>query len=111
MKPKKERSPWRWLLLIPIQLAITVVLFIAGGAIDLAIFSGGEGHGHGVPIFSVLLPILALAVTAIVIVVALTGLIVGLARRGKRRKREAAEEANGTGANAREEQNELQNDP
>ena len=93
MKPKKERSPWRWLLLIPIQLVITALLFVLGAVIDAAIFSKAEGQGHGMPVFSMLLPLLGLIVTAVVVVVALTGLIVGLVRRGKGRKMSEQEEA------------------
>ena len=77
MTPKKERSPWLWLLLIPVQLVILVLSFLGGASLDLAIFSGGgETVGHGVPIFSVLFPLIALVVTVIVILVAIVGLIV-----------------------------------
>ena len=93
MKPKKERSPWLWLLLIPIQLVIAAALFAAGAALDAAIFSGGEGQGHGMPIFSVILPLLAVAVTAVVVIVAVTGLIVGLVRRSRRRRAQTEAEA------------------
>ena len=89
MRPQKERSPWRWLLLIPAQLVIAALMVWAGLALDSAIFSGagsGEVHGHGVPIFSALLPLIAGIVTVIVVLVALIGLIVGLVRRARRRR-------------------------
>lgn len=89
MKQKRERSPWLWLLLIPIQLVLGALTYFAGISLDLAIFSGGEGQGNGMPIFSVLLLIIAAVVTVIVVIVAIVGLIVSLVRRNRRR-REAA---------------------
>ena len=86
MEPRKERSPWLWLLLIPAQLVILVLSLLGGASLDAAIFSGGSGQGHGVPIFSVLLPLLAGLCTVIAVIVALVGLIVGLVRRSRRRR-------------------------
>jgi len=91
-KPKKERSPWLWLLLIPAQLAIAAASLPVGAALDAAIFSGGEGQGHGMPVFSVLLPAAALVVTAAAAVVALTGLTVSLVRRARRRRARARQD-------------------
>ncbi len=93
MKQKRERSPWRWLLLIPIQLVIGALTYYAGVRLDLAIFSGGEGQGHGMPIFSILFLIIVAVVTVIVIIVAIVGLIVSLVRRSRRRREEAARPA------------------
>ena len=89
MKPRKERSPWLWLLMIPAQLVILLLSVYGGAALDAAIFAhGGDAQGHGIPIFSVLLPLVAGAVTVAVIIAAVALLIVGLARRSRRRKRE-----------------------
>ena len=97
MKPKKERSPWLWLLLIPIQLVVAVLLFIAGALLDAGLFSGAEGQGHGMPVFSLLLTILAAAGTVIAILVALIGLTVSLIRRSKRRRRAAENQLDNMG--------------
>ena len=88
MKPKKERSPWLWLIPIPIQLVILALTFFGGIAIDAAIFShgSGEAQGHGMPIFTIILPMIALAVTGIVVLVCVIGLIVSLVRRSCRRQ-------------------------
>ena len=55
---KKQRSPALWLLMIPAQLVLGGLFSLLGVWIDSRIFSGG-GQGHGVPIFSVLFPIIA----------------------------------------------------
>ncbi len=89
MKPKRERSPWLWLILIPIQALIVVLSFFGGSAIDAAIFSGGNGQGHGAPIFTMLLPLAALAVSVVVVVIAIIRLAVGLARRRRRRREQS----------------------
>ena len=89
MRPPKERSPWRWLLLIPAQLVIAALTVWAGVELDSAIFSKAAADGavgHGVPIFSALLPLIALVVTVIVALVALIGLTVGLVRRARRKR-------------------------
>lgn len=88
MKPKKERSPWLWLIPIPIQLVILALTFFGGMAIDAAIFShgSGEAQGHGMPIFTIILPMIALGFTVIVVLVCVIGLIVSLVRRSRRRK-------------------------
>lgn len=88
MVPKKERSPWLWLIPIPIQLVILALTFFGGIAIDAAIFShgSGEAQGHGMPIFTIILPMIALVCTGIVVLVCVIGLIVSLVRRGRRRR-------------------------
>lgn len=88
MKPKKERSPWLWLIPIPIQLVILALTFFGGIAIDAAIFSHGSGgaQGHGMPMFTIILPMIALGVTVIVVLVCVIGLIVSLVRRSRRRQ-------------------------
>ena len=84
--PRTERSPWRWLIPIPVQLVLGALTFIAGTRLDLWLFSGGEGQGHGIPFFSVIFLIIPAAVTVIVVIVCIIGLIVSLIRSAKRRR-------------------------
>lgn len=87
MEPRRERSPWLWLLMIPAQLVILLLSVYGGAALDAAIFAhAGDVQGHGIPIFSVLLPLVAGAITVGVIIASVVLLIVGLVRRSRRRK-------------------------
>ncbi len=79
---KQGRSPALWLLAIPAQLVLGGLFSLLGVWIDSRIFSGG-GQGHGVPIFSVLFPIIALVVTLLVVVLAIVLMAVGFSRRSK----------------------------
>ena len=84
---KKRRSPFRWLLLIPAQLAVGAAFAAFGMWLDSRMFSAAAeagAQGHGAPAFSLIFVIIALAVTAIVIVLAVILVIVGLARRRRR---------------------------
>ena len=62
MKSKKDHGAVYYLLRIVINAVISVLIFVAGAAIDSAIFShpAEDAHGHGVPIFTVLCFIVAL---------------------------------------------------
>ena len=73
----KKRKALLWLLLIPAQLLLGALFTLLGAVIDSAIFSGG-GQGHGIPLCTVLFPLIAAAVTVIVIVFALVKTIRGL---------------------------------
>ena len=79
---KKQRSPALWLLIIPAQLVLGGLFSLLGVWIDSRIFSGG-GQGHGVPIFSVLFPIIALIVLLVVIILSIILMCVGFSRRRK----------------------------
>ena len=80
-REKKRRSPLFWLLLFLGQLAAAGLFTLLGFWLDSLLFSGG-GQGHGIPVFSVLFPLIAAAVTVIVLIVALVGFIRALTRRG-----------------------------
>ena len=77
----KKKHPARWLLLIPCQAVAGILFTILGFVIDSRLFSGAEGQGHGVPIFSVLFLIIAAAVSLVVLVVALAGFAVGMRKK------------------------------
>ena len=80
-KDKREKSPLRWLLLIPLQLLVAKLLVWAGVQLDTLIFSGSEGMGHGIPIFSALFLLLAAVGTLLAVVAAAVLTVRSLLRR------------------------------
>ena len=91
---KRKKSPYRFLLAIPIQLAVNLALFPIGIGVDLLIFDVSEKRqiaeqgyavGHGFPIFTILLPLAGFAVTAVVVIFSAV-MAVGIACRGGRNK-------------------------
>ena len=74
-RPIKKKSPglaFLWLLLIPAQLIIDVILFFLGVSMDSIIFSGnGNVTGHGIPIFSIIMPLIAIGITFFVIILSI----------------------------------------
>lgn len=75
----RRRSPARaflWLLMIPAQLLIDVLLIVLGASIDGRIFSSAEHQGHGVPLFTTILPMLGIIMTVIVVIVSVILVIV-----------------------------------
>ena len=85
---KKGRSPALWLLMIPAQIVLGVLFSLLGIWIDSRIFSGG-GEGHGVPIFSVLVPIVAAILLLVVIVLSIILMAVGFSRRSRAQREQA----------------------
>lgn len=76
----KPKSPYRWLLAIPIQLVINVLMVPLGFWIDMKFWEAsaramieeqGYVEGHGIPIFTVLIPLIGAGVTIYVIVAAI----------------------------------------
>ena len=51
---KRQKSPFLWLLLIPLQLLVAAVSVWGGIQLDMLVFSGNEATGHGMPVFSAL---------------------------------------------------------
>lgn len=84
MKNKKNHSAVYYLLRIVINAVLSVLIFVAGEAIDSAIFSNPapDVHGHGVPIFSAVCFIAALLFFVISTIVC----IVKAIRAGKNRE-------------------------
>ena len=75
----RKKSPARaflWLLMIPAQLVLDMLLIAAGAGIDSRIFGSDEAVGHGMPIFTVLMPILAIVLTVIVVILSIVLTIV-----------------------------------
>ncbi len=84
MNNKKQHSSVYYLLRIVINAVLSVLIFVAGAAIDSAIFShpAEDAHGHGVPIFSALCFIAALVFFVISTIVC----IVKAIKAGKNRE-------------------------
>ena len=80
---KKKSSPLLWLLLIPGQIIAGFLFVRLGTLIDLGIFSGSEGQGHGVPIFSVIFLLVAIVATLAVFILSLILTVRGF-RRGRK---------------------------
>lgn len=85
----KPKSPYRWLLAIPIQLFINVLMGPLGFWVDMRIWEAsrramieeqGYAEGHGFPVFSVLIPLLGVIVTIFVIVTAIICTVVSFNR-------------------------------
>ncbi len=75
----RKKSPARaflWLLIIPAQLVIDMLLIALGAALDSRIFSSAEPQGHGVPLFTAILPMLGIIMTVIVVIVSVILVIV-----------------------------------
>ena len=87
-KQFKKKSPglaFLWLLLIPAQLIIDAILFFLGVSMDSIIFSGnGDVQGHGIPIFSVILPLIAIGITIFVIILSIVLVAVRYSRIKRR---------------------------
>ncbi len=49
----KKRSPWLYLLIIPIAVLLAFLLVVLGSGLDMAMTTPG-GQGHGIPFFSAL---------------------------------------------------------
>ncbi len=69
---KNKPSPFRRLLLIPLQIIIGFLFILAGLFLDRLMFIKPTGKGHGIPFFTVIFMLIAAAVTVIVVITALT---------------------------------------
>ena len=75
----RKKSPARaflWLLIIPAQLVIDMLLIALGAALDGMIFSGSGAQGHGMPVFTVIMPVAVILLTVIAVTVSVVLVIV-----------------------------------
>ncbi len=96
---RRKKSPYRFLLAVPIQLAVNIALFPIGIELDLMLFEQSrqqqiaeQGYyelGHGLPVLTIVLSFAGLMVTAAVILVSVIVTVILVCR--ERRNREAAE--------------------
>lgn len=90
MNQKKVHSLWKpflFLLIIPIQIGLDVLLMYGGFLIDDALMSPeAETLGHGAPVFIGLGTLLAMVLTVIAIILALVLTTVFLIRAIRSRK-------------------------
>ena len=70
-----------WLLIIPAQLVMDVILIALGAYIDSRIFDNPGVQGHGMPVFTVIMPIIALLFTIIAVIVSIVLVIISYRRR------------------------------
>lgn len=84
---RKPGSSYRWLLAIPILIVINVSMAPLGFWMDTLIFKPNDEYlGHGIPIFSVLIPLFGAVVTFCVIMTAIICLMASLFRAGKNQR-------------------------
>ena len=76
----KSESPYRWLLAIPIQLGIDVLLVLLGMGVDAL---QGYVKGHGIPVITILTSLTVAVVTVFVTVAAIVRMVISLIRAGK----------------------------
>lgn len=88
-KRRNGRSPYRWLLLIPIQLLLNKVILIIGLYVDSKIMEPKPGaQGHGAPFITFFAIAVAFWLTIIITIIAIRRMIVDI----KKRKYEEYEE-------------------
>lgn len=89
---QKPKSPYRWLLAIPLQLVINVLMVPLGFWADTLFWEKaaqsmmeeqGYVEGHGIPIFSVIIPLIGVAMTLFVIMASIFCTVVLLDRAKK----------------------------
>lgn len=87
---KKRKNPLRWLLLIPLQLLISALIFCVGILADNAFWSNADaaGMGHPVPVFTLLGTGIAFGLLVIVVIVSIIAAIVSSNRNNKENKME-----------------------
>ena len=90
---RKTKSPYRWLLAIPVQMLINVLLVPLGVWVDMRFWEAArvtaeeQGYiGHGIPVFTVLVPLAGAVVTVIVVVVSFICTIVSLVRLDRKQR-------------------------
>ena len=68
---EKKKSPWLWLLMIPLQIAMDIVLFNVAIAIDSYIIPNPNALGHPVPALTLMAFVTLPVITLVVIIIAL----------------------------------------
>lgn len=87
-KKQKQKSPFRHLIAIPIQIVIDIVILIAGVLIDVLIPADPNVLGHKAPAFTIFAFVLAVIITVIVVLIAVIRTIVGLVKQGKEKTKD-----------------------
>ena len=82
MAERKERSPFRTLLLIPLQLVLDVVLVLIGAYLDTRIVNP-EAVGHPAPALVLLFTVIAVVMTVAVSLYAVVRTVALCIRRRK----------------------------
>lgn len=85
MDEKEERSPFRTLWLIPVQLLLDVILVFLGAYLDTRIVSP-EATGHPAPALVLLFTGIAVAATVIITLYAVIRTVVLCIRRRKKKQ-------------------------
>lgn len=92
-KQKKQRSPFLWLLMIPIKVLVDFIFLTGVYFFEIEFWrrqmlkNAAEGYGgHGIPIFLGLSLLLALATSVIVLLVSIIVTCVKLYLRNRERK-------------------------
>ena len=83
-KPDKDKTihPARWLLLIPLQLVLDVVIITLSAYADSKLFADAANNpGHPAPAFTMIGFMLVLVITAAVVLIAIIMFIVSLIRK------------------------------
>ena len=95
----KPKSPFRWLLAIPIQVFINILMVPLGIWVDTSFWAAasraqieqqGFVEGHGIPIFTAIITLVGFGVTIYVTVAAIIGTVVSVVRT--RRKQQMDEQ-------------------
>ena len=81
---KKKPSPVLWLLLIPAQLVLDVILFWLAVFVDTAILPDPNALGHPAPALTLISVIVLPVITIIVGIIAIILMAIGLAIQSKR---------------------------
>ena len=82
--PKSPIRAFLWLLIIPAQLMVDVILISLGAYMDSRLFENSGVQGHGMPIFTVIMPIVALVLTIIAVIVSIALVIIRYASISKK---------------------------
>lgn len=92
---KKKRSPFLWLLMIPVKILLDVVLFACGIGLDIEYWSRqyekGTMQGHGVPFITIIFLGIICVTSVIVFLVSVIVTCVKLYLRSKAQKAAAEE--------------------
>ncbi len=68
MNGNAGKKPFKWLLLIPIQLVLDVALFVLAAMIDIYVIPDPSAVGHPMPVF-MLIAMLVLPLMTIVVLI------------------------------------------
>ena len=78
----KKTHPVLWLLLIPAQLIIDILLIAGASWLDLKI-NGSDASGHGFPVIAVIAFLVLGVITAVVIILSIILMIKGIRAKKK----------------------------